>query len=1347
MSDHNRLPGPLSLEGSCAENWKRFIQEFEIYLISSEKEGKRDEVKVALLLHCGGRELLDIYNTLPVSEEEKNDYKKLVTSLNLHFEPKKYTTYERYLFNTRTQQPGESIDSFVTDLRKQAKNCNYGTLHDELLRDRVICGITDDTLRSRLLRIDDPSLDEVLKQCRTHEVSEEHLKEFNAAFQSNVNIISKFAKAKARSTKKEGSEPNTDHEVRSCKFCGFQHILNRRFCPAADQECHKCGRRGHFKIKCTFQGQRKPRSKSVRNAYMEQDYSSGSDEYQEKSVGYLCVEKKSSNINYCKSGKKQDLIQLEFPDHHCEFGALIDTGAEVSVLPKKIFDRMKPKPTLGKTKTVLVSFTGDKVTPIGKIWIECLHNSQRYKLVFHIVDIDCKPLLSRNTCELLGVVKFMKQVTAKSAESAVPVSVKLNNLNSLISEYADVFQGLGCIEGKVHLEVDPSVSPVVHSPRKVPVPLRTKLKAELDEMEKNGVIVKESNPTEWVNSMVIVEKGDKLRVCIDPRDLNKALKRQHYPLPTIEEISTRLSNAKVFSVLDATKGFWQLELDETSSKLLTFNTCFGRYRYLRLGFGVSPAPEIYQRRMHEMFDDLEGVEVIMDDILVYGSDEREHDERLKTVLQRCRERNLKLNSNKLKLKTDQVEYIGHVLTPNGLKPDPGKVEVITKFPPPQDKTELLRFMGMVNYLAKFIPRLSDINEPLRRLLEKDADFHWGEEQVQCFEKLKKLVSEAPVLRFYDVRKPVTLTVDSSGYAIGACILQDDKPVAYAATSLTKTQKNYAQIEKELLAIVFGVEKFHSYIYGKSDVVVESDHRPLETIFKKPLSLAPPRLQRMLLRLQKYTLEVKYKKGKEMYVADALSRVNWSEELDQSFDEVNVNVVSMDLNVGTGLKVEVLKQKTKDDHTLQMLKEYTLEGWPDNKNQTPVDIHAYWNFRDEISYSNGLLSKMDRVIVPKELRNKVMRNLHKSHQGIEKTLRLARDLVYWPGMNGEMKDLISSCDACNTFSNQQAKEPLMSHPVPDLPWQKLGADLFELNGKSYLILVDYYSKFMEVDELQTTHASSVVKCCKHQFARHGIPETIHSDNGPQFTAKEFGQFCKFYGIQHTSSSPRYPQSNGLAERSVQTIKKLIRKAIHDGGDLYQSLLDYRNTPIVGDVSPAQLLFGRRTRTTLPTAPVLLKPETQDPVIIKRQLRECQDKQKFYYDQNAKPLIDLKQGDVVRINDGQSKESRKGIVVAPRSYLVKDNFGQIYRRNRRHLIRTEESPPLCKSHELDNEVNIMPSTPQNYNHVSSPKSRVPAQSHTTPVRNPGYPEIHDLPTDQNVTTTRSGRVVRPPSKLDL
>ena len=535
----------------------------------------------------------------------------------------------------------------------------------------------------------------------------------------------------------------------------------------------------------------------------------------------------------------------------------------------------------------------------------------------------------------------------------------------------------------------------------------------------------------------------------------------------------------MFSVLDATKGLWQLRLDKESSKLLTFNTCFSRCRYLRLPFGVSPAPEIYQRKMHEMFDDIEGVEIVMDDILVHARTDSEHDARLEQVLLRCREKNLKLNPKELRLKTKQVEYIGHVLTENGLQPDPKKVDAVINFSAPVDKQELQRFLGMINYLGKFVPNMSKLNEPLRRLLEKDVEFKWDCAQEDCFKVLKDFIVKAPVLKFYGVNKPVVLSVDASSFAVGACLFQDGKPVAYAGKSMSKSQINYAQIEKELLAIVFGFERFHSYLYGRDNIIVETDHKLLEVIFKKPLFSAPLRLQKMLFRLQKYNFEVQYKRGTEMHVADALSKVKWSEEYPAKEKEFHVNSAVASSFVYDNL--EEFKEKSKNDHVLQLLKEVTQNGWPEDKRDAPEEIHAYWSFRDEISVSDGLIFKMDRVIIPRVLRVKVLKELHKSHQGLEKSLRLARDLVFWPGMTSQIKDLIASCDTYNAFQKQQPKEPLIPHDIPELPWTKVAVDLFEWNGKSYLIIVDYYSKYFEFNLLENTLCKTVITYCKSQFA--------------------------------------------------------------------------------------------------------------------------------------------------------------------------------------------------------------------------------------------------------------------------
>lgn len=294
-----------------------------------------------------------------------------------------------------------------------------------------------------------------------------------------------------------------------------------------------------------------------------------------------------------------------------------------------------------------------------------------------------------------------------------------------------------------------------------------------------------------------------------------------------------------------------------------------------------------------MIEGPQGVVNITDDLLVWGDSVEEHDHRLRQVLERAKEYNLKLNKNKCFTRTKEIKYIGHTLSASGLRPDEEKVRAVIELPPPQNKQELLRFMGMIQYLSKFIPNLSDISAPLK-LLEGDTEWHWEETQKGSFEHLKQLVTNAPTLKFYDINKPITLSVDASSEGIGAVILQHGQPVAYGSRALTDCQRGYAQIEKELLAIVYECEKFHQYVYGK-DIQVESDHKPLESIFKKPLHQAPMRLQRMLLRLQRYSLKVTYRPGKELHIADALSRAFLKEQREDLLEkDLEVNMVTSQL---------------------------------------------------------------------------------------------------------------------------------------------------------------------------------------------------------------------------------------------------------------------------------------------------------------------------------------------------------------------------------------------------------------------------------------------------------------------
>ena len=372
-----------------------------------------------------------------------------------------------------------------------------------------------------------------------------------------------------------------------------------------------------------------------------------------------------------------------------------------------------------------------------------------------MVDGNVKPLLSAETCQKLQFLQVLVNDN-HDIDTVVHDNTTASASSDVFQEYPDVFEGIGCLEGSYHIEIDPTVKPVIHPPRRVPVTLKYPLKKELERMVKEGIVTPVSDPTDWVSSMVTVVKPNKLRICIDPKDLNRAIKRSHYPMPTIEEVSTKLSNAKMFLVLDAKSGLWQIKLDEESSKLTTFNTPFGRFRWLRMPFGICSAPEEFQRRMNDTFENLKGTAVIADDLLVFGEGDdietatKDHDQNLTNALQRARDSNLKFNRAKVKLRMTNVPYIGHLLTSEGIKPDPKKVEAIQNMPQPTDVPSVKRFLGMVNYLSKFLPNISTITEPLRQLEAKDVEWHWDENQQKAFEEVKKLITSHPVLRYYDV---------------------------------------------------------------------------------------------------------------------------------------------------------------------------------------------------------------------------------------------------------------------------------------------------------------------------------------------------------------------------------------------------------------------------------------------------------------------------------------------------------------------------------------------------------------------------------------------------------------------
>ena len=406
----------------------------------------------------------------------------------------------------------------------------------------------------------------------------------------------------------------------------------------------------------------------------------------------------------------------------------------------------------------------------------------------------------------------------------------------------------------------------------MPFGIQSAYKAELDRLVREGIITEVHEHTEWINSIVPVMKEDgSLRLCLDPKDLNKAIEKNQWDARTLDDILPELAQSKYFTIKDATSGFWHVLLDFRSSLLTTFNTPWGKYMWLRMPFGLKVSGDVFQERMDGLLRLVPGVLGIMNDIVIHGATENTHNGTVLILCETARLNNLSSNSKKMQFKSTDCKFFRHRLTPDSIKVDPKKMEAIIHMDPPQNVASLQSFNGMVNYVKKFSSVLSELSEPLRRLCKSGVKWAWESEQQDAFEAIKQVIMALPVLAYFDKTKKHMLQCDAPKKGLDAVLLQESKPVMYVSRALTETEQRYSNIERELLAIVFALKRLNHYTFGRT-ITVQSNHQPLQSIWKKFIVSASPRLQRLLLRLAHYDINIEFLWGKENVIADALSRV-------------------------------------------------------------------------------------------------------------------------------------------------------------------------------------------------------------------------------------------------------------------------------------------------------------------------------------------------------------------------------------------------------------------------------------------------------------------------------------------
>lgn len=792
----------------------------------------------------------------------------------------------------------------------------------------------------------------------------------------------------------------------------------------------------------------------------------------------------------------------------------------------------------------------------------------------------------------------------------------------------------------------------------------------------------------------------------------------------------------VFLKLDAKSGFHQVRLSESCQELTTFITPFGRYCYRRLPFGITSAPEVFQRQMSWILEGLEGCVNMVDDILVFGRDRSEHDSRLQAVLRKLEQAGITLNASKCSFGVSSVKFLGVVVSATGISADPDKVSAIVNMKPPTDTQGVRRFLGMLNHIGRFLPNLSAVTTPIRLLLNKNAVWTWDQAQATSFETLKRMVASNACMASYNPELPTLVSADASSFGLGAVLLQEQqtgerRAVAFASRALTTAEQRYSQIEKEALGVSWAIERFEEFLRGLS-FVVETDHQPLVRLLgSADLDLMPPRIQRFRIRLMRYQFTVKYVPGKYLATADTLSRdpeCSSTSKVDST--EIFVSMVVAALPSTLAVRLEDFRSHQTSDGECSMLKAYSMKGWP-RRDRLPLNMTRYWEHRGDFTICEDLLFMGGRLVVPEALRRDIVNLLHDGHQGVNRCLAVARDSVWWPGLNSQVKAAVENCPACASTRVQRC-EPMIPTETPSAPWERVAIDLFHFANQDFLVVVDYRSRYPEVITLRSTSADAVISAIKSTFARHGIPVTVVSDNGPQFSCKAFEDFGKTYGFTHVTSSPRYPQSNGEAERMVRTIKELFLKAT----DPFLALLAYRNTPGVSGYSPAQLLMGRSLRTRVPATAQSLVPDW--PQVKEFNDRDAAQRRRQQRDYNnrhaAHDLRALDDGEEVWVRDTRSRATVLSPAQRPRSYIVQTPSG-ILVRNRRHLVpcSNPQSAPSDDTGSSNRAAPISAPSPGPQRAATGAASDTPAPAPAA--GSPGH------------RCTRYGRRVVPPRRLDL
>ena len=550
-----------------------------------------------------------------------------------------------------------------------------------------------------------------------------------------------------------------------------------------------------------------------------------------------------------------------------------------------------------------------------------------------------------------------------------------------------------------------------------------------------------------------------------------------------------------------------------------------------------------------------------------------------------------LNESKCEFSKESVKFVGHIISKSGIQPSQDKLEAVRKFRTPESPEEVRSFLGYATYLCRFIPNLATKSEPLRELIKQGQKFSWKTEHEECFSSMKNLILSSQHLQFFDKRANTTIIADASPVGLGAVLLQDGKDkkmeniIMYASKSLSQAEKRYCQTEREGLAVVWAIERFHYFVFGSHFTII-TDHKALTFLFK-PSSKPSARIERWVLRLQGYDFDVVYKSGKEN-IADPFSRLSAVDKDPESFDEEADHYVCAIVETDTkAVTVEQIREENAKDGEFKAIQMGLKTGVWSN------EISRWKMIQDELCLEKDLLVRGNRLFIPKIFREKILEAAHEGHPGRNKMINRLRDKVWWPNMTKNAEDKLNACFPCALVAKPDFPTPLKMRKLPDRPWKDLATDFTDATdfGKKLLVVVDYYTRYVEIKIQSSECAAETIESFQQIFPLFGYPETITCDNGPPFSSKEFKTYCDSYAIRIFHTIPEWPQANGLVERQNRGIKKNLQISKQQNPKewkkrlLVDYLTMYRSTAQdTTGVSPFEMMFGRKMRNKIPALTV-------------------------------------------------------------------------------------------------------------------------------------------------------------------